>query len=243
MSNQSSSASARLRPRSRLPVPSGSGVGAVFNLGKTNKVNATSSLTGSTKHSMPSVTNKGGGTALSLQVAKGKPPFSVNSSARVSKLNAGLLDGLAVTDLVRGGGQSRSFGFSMSTALNTTEKLLQIPGFGKLSAFCSSNSGGVASVTFTPGSQTIDMFTASLTSNQVISLRSLQLTPDTPITLTELSNSAINSQWLQPTFRYTTGSGDSALTFIATVDIIAEVAGPNCDFDASAITGPGITGP
>jgi len=45
---------------------SGSGVGAVFNLGKANKVNATSGLTGSTKHSMLSVTNKGTGPALSL---------------------------------------------------------------------------------------------------------------------------------------------------------------------------------
>ena len=222
---------------------SGSGIGAVFNLGKTNKVNATSSLTGSTKNSMLSVTNSGAGTALSLQVAKGKAPFSVNSSKRVANLNASLLDGFPVSQLVRGGGHTRSFGFSMSTSQNTTQELLEIPGFGTLTAFCSSNSGGIASVTFTPGSQTIDEFTASLTSTQVISLRTLTLSPNTPITLTELSNSAINDQWLQPTFRYTTGSGDSTLTFMATVEIIAQVAGPNCDFDASAITGPGVTGP
>jgi hypothetical protein len=49
-----------------------SGVGAVFNLGKTNKVGATSTLTGSTGHQMLSVTNSGAGPALSLQVAKGR---------------------------------------------------------------------------------------------------------------------------------------------------------------------------
>src|SRR5215469_9837678 len=95
---------------------SGSGVGAVFNLGKTNMVNATSSLTGSTKHSMLSVTNKGAGTALSLQVAKGKAPFSVNSSARVAGLNVSLLGGLAASQFVQGGGKARSFGFPMATS-------------------------------------------------------------------------------------------------------------------------------
>lgn len=222
---------------------SGHGIGAVFNLGKANKVNATSSLTGSTKHSMLSITNKGAGTALSLRVGKGKAPFSVNSSTQVSKLNASLLSGLAASQFVQGGGQSRSYGFSMSTALNATQELLSIPGFGILSAGCFSSSGGSAAVTFTPGSQTIDMFVVSNTTNQVISVRSLTLSPDTPITLIDLFNSAVYGQWYHPTFRYTTGSGDSLVTHIATVDIIAEVAGLNCDFDASAIVGPGVKGP
>src|SRR5215831_11254801 len=99
---------------------SGSGIGAVFNLGKTNTVNATSRLTGSTKHPMLSVTNNGTGTALSLQVAKGKAPFTVNSPVRVAKLNASLLGGLAASQFVQGGGQSRSFGFSMSTSTAAT---------------------------------------------------------------------------------------------------------------------------
>src|SRR3974390_1562223 len=80
---------------------SGSGIGAVFNLGRTNTVNATSSLTGSTKHSMMSVTNNGGGTTLSLQVGRGKAPFNVNSNGRVANLNASFLGGLSAGQFVQ----------------------------------------------------------------------------------------------------------------------------------------------
>src|SRR5215469_13518010 len=140
---------------------SGSGVGAVFNLGETNTVNATSSLTGSTKHSMLSVTNKGSGTALNLQVGNGKAPFSVNSSGRVANLNASLLGGLAAGQFVQGGGQSRSFGFPMSTATDANVPLLSVPGFGTFMARCFGGSSGAAEVTFTP-THTMDELAAGI---------------------------------------------------------------------------------
>src|SRR5215469_2141265 len=103
---------------------SGSGIGAVFNLGKTNTVNATSRLKGSTRHPMLLVTNNGTGTALSLQVAHTTPPFFVNSSARVPNLNASLLGGLGPSQFAQG--QLRSFGFTMSTAKEATKTLLSL---------------------------------------------------------------------------------------------------------------------
>ena len=73
---------------------SGTGIGAVFNLGKANTVNRTSSLSGATKGKMLQVTNKGSGAALGLKVKAGRPPLAVNSTARVKRLNADLVDGL-----------------------------------------------------------------------------------------------------------------------------------------------------
>jgi hypothetical protein len=223
---------------------SGSGIGAVFNLGQTNKVNATSSLTGSTRHSMLSVTNKGAGTALSLQVARGKPPFSVNSSARVANLNASLLDGLAASSLVKGGGQSRSFGFLMPTATAATKELLSVPGFGTLNAFCESGGGGLAEVTFQAGSHVIDRFIASIESNSTTSIGSNVLTPPHVNWLfAEVSATGVSSVWERQILRYTTGSAASLTTHMATVDIMVNVNGANCNFDATAQIGPGVTGP
>ena len=67
------------------------GVGTPFLLGKTNTVNATSTLTGKTSGPMLNMTNSGGGTALNLHVGSGHPPFSVNSATKVANLNASLL--------------------------------------------------------------------------------------------------------------------------------------------------------
>lgn len=77
----------------------GTGVGAPFNLGKTNKVNATSTLIGSSTGSMLHVINTAGqggvfssaaGPAASFTVASGQPPFTVNSSVEVPNLTAQL---------------------------------------------------------------------------------------------------------------------------------------------------------
>ena len=79
----------------------GTGVGATFNLGKTNSVGALSSLVGSTASSMLKIDNNGAGTALDLRVGpsttlpsfKATPPMKVDSGARVTNLNADQLDG------------------------------------------------------------------------------------------------------------------------------------------------------
>ncbi|MEX2237283.1 MAG: hypothetical protein WEB00_07095 [Dehalococcoidia bacterium] len=98
----------------------GEGVGATFNLGKINKVNQISKLTGATADRMLQVTNTsaanasaglgvssrggaptitslntGGGPALSLVVGSGVAPFVVNSNTKVANLNADLVDGVS----------------------------------------------------------------------------------------------------------------------------------------------------
>jgi hypothetical protein len=77
----------------------GSGIGAVFNLGKVNAVNRTSTLSGAAKGKLLQVTNKGSGAALALKVRSGKAPLTVNSTKRVKRLNADLLDGLHASEL------------------------------------------------------------------------------------------------------------------------------------------------
>jgi hypothetical protein len=74
----------------------GSGVGGVFNLGQTNTVGATSTLSGET--AAPQLTLKNtstntSATALNLSVAAGRTPFKVNSAIKVASLNADLVDG------------------------------------------------------------------------------------------------------------------------------------------------------
>jgi hypothetical protein len=78
----------------------GTGVGATFNLGRTNTVDAISKLVGSTATSMLMVDNNGTGTALDLRVGQGTDPtiktvapMKVDSQARVTNLNADELDG------------------------------------------------------------------------------------------------------------------------------------------------------
>jgi hypothetical protein len=82
----------------------GAGVGAVFNLGRKNSVNATSRLSGSASGAMLKVANSGSGPALRLDVGKGRPPLTVNSAVKVANLNAGLLGGLGPSGYVQGGG-------------------------------------------------------------------------------------------------------------------------------------------
>src|SRR5437763_10244840 len=104
----------------------GTGVGAVFNLGKTNKVNAQSARTGTAGRMLqvtntntgasstaigatskgstgPAIkaSNTGGGPALGLSVGAGKAPLTVNSTGKVAKLNADLLDGQDSTTFQR----------------------------------------------------------------------------------------------------------------------------------------------
>ena len=75
----------------------GTGVGGVFNLGRANVVNATTRLSGDSAGRQLQVSNsstKKGAAGIGIDVAKGKPPLVVNSSTKVSNLNADYLDGL-----------------------------------------------------------------------------------------------------------------------------------------------------
>jgi hypothetical protein len=75
----------------------GTGVGARFQLGQTNTVNAITKLVGSVAGPSLQIDNNStnaNATALDLQVEAGKAPMKVNSDTNVANLNADKLDGL-----------------------------------------------------------------------------------------------------------------------------------------------------
>jgi hypothetical protein len=74
----------------------GSGIGGVCNLGESNTVDGTSTLSGTTSAAQLGVTNTAtgiGAVGVEINVATGEPPLAVNSSTQVANLNASLLDG------------------------------------------------------------------------------------------------------------------------------------------------------
>jgi hypothetical protein len=76
--------------------------GGNFILGKSNTASSKSTLSAPIADKAWTVTNdssKAGATALGLNVAKGHPPFRVNSGAKVANLNADKLDGVDLTQL------------------------------------------------------------------------------------------------------------------------------------------------
>jgi len=82
----------------------GTGIGARFDLGKTNTVNTLSSLAGSVAGPSLKIDNNStgtGATALRLEVEPGKPPMSVNSTTEVQGLNVDSLDGENSSDFLQ----------------------------------------------------------------------------------------------------------------------------------------------
>jgi hypothetical protein len=80
----------------------GTGVGARFQLGQTNTVNAITKLVGSAVGPSLQIDNNStdaAATALDLQVEPGKAPMKVNSATQVANLNADKLDGKSVGDI------------------------------------------------------------------------------------------------------------------------------------------------
>ena len=80
----------------------GTGIGAPFDLGKTNTVNAVTRLVGSVGGPSLTIDNNstiGAATALNLQVEAGKAPMKVNSGAKVADLNADKVDGKGVSEI------------------------------------------------------------------------------------------------------------------------------------------------
>src|SRR5260370_1913998 len=72
----------------------GTGIGGVFNLGKTNKVNAQTTLTGTVKGKSLQLTNNGSGPALGITVGAGKAPLVASANAGMAiNLNADKPDG------------------------------------------------------------------------------------------------------------------------------------------------------
>jgi hypothetical protein len=76
--------------------------GGNFILGQSNTASSKSTLSAPIADKALTVTNnstKAGATALGLNVAKGHPPFRVNSGAKVANLNADKLDGIDLSQL------------------------------------------------------------------------------------------------------------------------------------------------
>src|SRR3954464_356608 len=74
----------------------GTGVGGVFNLGQSNTVDGTSTLSGATTGAQLQVTNNSTAaqaTGIGVTTASGRPPFTVNRNVRVPNLNADMVDG------------------------------------------------------------------------------------------------------------------------------------------------------
>ncbi len=78
----------------------GTGIGARFQLGQTNTVNAITKLVGSVAGpSLQIDNNSADATALDLQVEPGKAPMKVNSAAQVANLNSDKLDGKSANEI------------------------------------------------------------------------------------------------------------------------------------------------
>jgi hypothetical protein len=109
----------------------GSGINGVFNLGVSNSINGQTKLTGSTSAAQLRVDNTGaasnasgiavtsastvapalvanngvGAPAASFSANAGVAPFTVNSTKKVTNLNADMVDGLHVNQIMSGGGR------------------------------------------------------------------------------------------------------------------------------------------
>lgn len=100
----------------------GTGIGAVFNLGRVNSVNAQSALVGSASTTMLRVRNTGNGRAVSFQVKSGHAPFAVNTGVKVPFLNSDRLDDFHANELGRLSPTTFSFpGATDSTPFASTQ--------------------------------------------------------------------------------------------------------------------------
>src|SRR4051812_10671345 len=83
----------------------GTGVGGVFNLGQSNSVNATSTLTGAraggAELQVTNTSTTAGSTGLSVTEGAGKPPLTVSNTTVNPKLNAQYVGGYAPNNLGR----------------------------------------------------------------------------------------------------------------------------------------------
>jgi hypothetical protein len=115
----------------------GTGVGGVFNLGQTNQVNATSTLTGGEGGPGLSIKNTSSAaeaTALSLTSAGGHAPLAVNSQGQVANLNSNYLQGYTRSELNRVGLSSNEdlFGIPSTETDRTVTIAAPAAGFVKV---------------------------------------------------------------------------------------------------------------
>ena len=115
----------------------GTGIGDVFNLGRNNRVNAPSKLTGETRGSSLVIDNNGPGKALELRVGEGTaatnttPPLKVNSRAKVRNLNADQVDGRGAGPRAYGLIEAASGGTEVVTGRGINGVVYHDPTFGE----------------------------------------------------------------------------------------------------------------
>jgi hypothetical protein len=108
----------------------GTGVGARFQLGQTNTVNAITKLVGSVAGPSLRIDNNSSNaaaTALDLQVEPGKAPMTVNSGAKVANLNSDMLDGKSA-DAIGVNGWQRVSNTTIGDSTTPKTTLVTCPG-------------------------------------------------------------------------------------------------------------------
>jgi hypothetical protein len=208
----------------------GIGVGTAFILGKTNTVNATSTLTGKTQGPMLNVINSGSGTALNLKVGSGHPPFSVNSATKVANLNASLLGGIGPAGFVQGGGRVATA--EVELTVGQTVPLLNLPGYGQFSVTCLNVP--FAEVDFTVGPHNVHLWTQDIAGSSP-GVSEQDLGPGSGLGF-QTGVSAEQIQWTVQD-----ASSASLSGHLATVQTDEAVNGNNtnkCDFAAFAYAAP-----
>ena len=209
----------------------GLGVGTAFLLGKTNKVNATSTLTGKAQGPMLNVINSGGGTALNLHVSSGHAPLSVNSATKVANLNASLLGGIGPAGFVQGGGHVVTAEIELTVGQSNVP-LLNLPGYGQFSVTCLNVP--FAEVDFTVGPHNVHLWTQDITGTSP-EVSEQDMTPGSGLGL-QTGVSAEQTQWT-----IQDASSPKLSGHLATVQTDQAVNGNDtsiCDFAAVAYAAP-----
>jgi hypothetical protein len=213
-----------------MAAANGLGVGSDFLLGKTNTVNATSTLTGTTNGSMLSVVNSGSGTALDLHVGSGHAPFTVNSATKVANLNASLLGGIGPTGFVQGGGKEVTAELELTVGQSAT--LLNLPGYGQFSVQCLNVP--FAEVDFTVGPDPVHLWNQDITGTSPEASEQ-DMPPGSGLGF-QTGVSAEQTQWT-----IQDASSPTLSSHLATVQTDEAVNSNNtskCDFAAVAYAGP-----
>jgi hypothetical protein len=209
---------------------SSAGIGAAFLLGKTNKVNATSTLTGKTNGPMLNVINSGHGTALNLKVSRGRPPLSVNSATKVANLNASLLGGIGPARFIQGGGHVVTAEVELTIGQNI--RLFNLPGYGQFGVKCLNVP--FAEVDFTVGPHKVHLWTQDL-NGATSSVAEQDMVPGSGLGL-QTGTSAEQTQWVIQDAR-----SPRLSRHLATVQTDEAVNANNtgkCDFAAIAYAAP-----
>jgi hypothetical protein len=183
----------------------GTGVGARFQLGKVNTVNAVTKLMGTVAGPSLVVDNNASGTAataLDLQVEPGNAPMKVNSGTRVTNLNADKLDGKDSTQFQQAGALvpqdlalvngwiEYGSGFGTPAFYKDAEGMVHLEG----TIYCTTPNTGCGAVAFLPASSRPDHEISLPIVVGGPSMGALSIQPDGRISVLDQSAGASNAE-------------------------------------------------